>query len=88
MKIRAKRTYRRARGQGLATPPNVYDEPEEVARRAIDNGRAEAVTGGRAEELMREHTRDELYKRAQDMDIDGRTKMDEAELAARIAEAE
>ena len=86
MRVRAIRTYRRARGHGLATPPGVYDEPDHVAERAIEGGYAEPVGDAKAQRLAETHTKKELYSMAQDLDIAGRSDMDESELALAIAE--
>lgn len=46
------------------------------------------VEAAQPEELEEDHTRDELYERAQELDVKGRSSMDKDELAAAVAEAE
>lgn len=46
------------------------------------------ATSQDVEDLVEDHTKDELYERAQELDIDGRSDMNKDELAAAVAEAE
>ena len=92
MRVLALHPYRRARGAGIARTNHIYDEPENVALRAIEDGAAELIEPedrpNAAPDNLDEMTKEDLYDIAQDKDIDGRSKMDKAELVVAVREAE
>lgn len=55
-----------------------------VSRSAPQGFEPEASTGPTEDELL-DLTKDELYERAKEADIEGRSKMNKAELAAQLA---
>ena len=90
MRVLALHPYRRARGDGIARTNHIYDEPEHVAERVIADGSAERIEpeADAVPDNLEDMSKSDLYDIATERDIDGRSKMDKAELVVAVREAE
>ena len=57
---------------------------KEKAARIANTDRSEAASKGGSAQPYEEWTKDELYERAQELDIDGRASMDKSQLIAAL----